>query len=97
MNYKEQLNDPRWKAKRLKIIARDKVCQKCRTNKNLECHHLFYNYDLKAWEYADEYLLTLCRDCHNGETKDVKELKELITEMLKIGIWAIEITAKIKA
>jgi hypothetical protein len=96
MNYKEQLQDPRWIAKRNRIIKRDKVCQKCGSSKRLEAHHLMYNFDLMPWEYDDDFLLALCHDCHGQETKDVKELKELIKEMLKMGIWANEIRLKIK-
>lgn len=31
---------------------------------NLHVHHKYYQSNLKAWEYPDESLITLCWDCH---------------------------------
>ena len=64
MNYKEQLQTPEWKAKRLSIMKRDSfTCCRCASKKELQVHHKRYG-DGMAWETPDKYLITLCRTCH---------------------------------
>lgn len=66
MNYSELLKDPRWQKKRLKILERDKwTCQVCEEKtKTLHVHHLRYNKNPNPWEIDDNFLITLCVDCH---------------------------------
>ena len=65
MDYNEQLQQPDWRWKRLIIFERDgEVCTQCNSNINLHCHHKLYCKGIKAWEYKDEYLITLCGKCH---------------------------------
>ena len=71
-NYRFDLTDVRWQLKRKDIIKRDKVCQRCGSDKYLDVHHTYYLYGYKPWEYDDEYLITLCRNCHNREHSDLK-------------------------
>jgi 5-methylcytosine-specific restriction endonuclease McrA len=97
MTYKEQINDRRWKAKAKQIRERDKVCQMCGTSKHLQVHHTCYMRGLKAWEYDNEYLIVLCKTCHEKETKDIKSIKEWIDDALRSGMFASEIKAKIDA
>ena len=68
MNYKEQLNDPRWKSQAKRIKQRDVICQICGEGNNLQVHHLYYDFEKKPWEYEDDYLITLCKECHKMET-----------------------------
>ena len=83
MTYKEELLDPRWQKKRLKILERDNfTCQECgETESTLHVHHKKY-FKGKAWEINDKYLITLCKNCHESETNDKKlmiiELKKNI-------------------
>lgn len=86
MTYKEKLLDPRWQKKRLEILNRDNFrCQHChRTDKTLHVHHLHYRSNTEPWDYSEEYLLTLCVDCHENETRDRKEDEQLITELFKL-------------
>lgn len=74
MAYKDELRDPRWQKKRLKIFERDKwTCQICRSKtKTLSIHHKKYIKGKKAWQYPDRLLLTVCQPCH--ETIRTKEL-----------------------
>lgn len=69
--YKQQLSSPMWKARRLEILKRDNfTCQKCGdTKKTLSVHHTKYIDGLKAWEYDDFCLQTLCSDCHVSKHK----------------------------
>lgn len=66
MRYKHQLQTESWKQKAFEIKKRDNfTCQGClEQTKTLHVHHKTYVYEWKAWEYPDEYLITLCEDCH---------------------------------
>lgn len=80
MNYSEQINDPRWQRKRLKIFERDNfTCRTCKDKeKQLQVHHLYYLPGLLIWEYEDEALVTVCKDCHEILTKELGKLSGLI-------------------
>lgn len=68
--YEDKLQDPRWKTKRDKIIARDNYkCQWCGKTINLQVHHKAYHKfpnetKVEPWDYPDRLLITLCDDCH---------------------------------
>jgi hypothetical protein len=69
MTYKEKLTDPRWQKKRLEIMNRDAfTCVSCgATNKTLHVHHLKYIKD--PWDVSNDFLQTLCFECHTKEHK----------------------------
>lgn len=80
MTYEQQLLRPEWQHKRLEILRRDNyTCQFCgETDTRLNVHHLVYLPNCKAWEYDNEYLLTLCEEpCHLDEEK-MKELDKFL-------------------
>lgn len=62
--YQELLERPEWKEKRERILKRDDHrCQRCGATDNLQVHH--FNYDAPTpWDVPDQYLMTLCKDCH---------------------------------
>jgi hypothetical protein len=65
MSYQSQLLNKEWKLKRLEIIERDNnECQVCMSGDKLEVHHKRYLPNIKAWEYENKYLITLCKSCH---------------------------------
>lgn len=65
MTYEEQLSDIRWLNKRDVILDRDNhECQICLSTELLHVHHKTYFSGRMAWEYADEFLITLCHKCH---------------------------------
>lgn len=72
LSYKEQLTHPNWQRKRLEIFERDKfTCCVCgNTEHQLEVHHLIYFKDKHAWEYNNNYLITMCHNCHLAETNE---------------------------
>lgn len=74
-SYSELLKHPKWQKKRLQILERDDFkCRICNDQETtLHVHHLKYIYNHKPWEYANEDLLTLCKDCHT------------VIEMFKFG------------
>jgi hypothetical protein len=69
MSYGELLRDPRWHKKRLKILERDNwTCQCCgNTTQEFQVHHL--RYAGFPWEIPDNFLVTLCKDCHEKVSK----------------------------
>jgi hypothetical protein len=72
MKYGQKLQDPRWKLRRQEILQRDSfTCTRCKTNSNLQVHHIKYTGD--PWEAPDKDLVTLCAVCH----KAVHGLKHL--------------------
>lgn len=72
MSYEEQLKDVRWLSKRDEILERDDYCcQDCLCGKEtmkyikLHVHHRKYISGRMAWDYPNEYLITLCDECHS--------------------------------
>lgn len=58
-------NHPKWHRKRLEIFKRDNYkCRACGDNKDLQCHHSYYENGKHIWEYPSPSLITLCRECH---------------------------------
>lgn len=98
MNYKqlyiEKLKDPRWQKKRLDIMDRDGwACRSCgASERTLHVHHLVYVYGNDPWDYRDDTLVTLCDECHDRETKNLKANEQLLTTLLKVsGYYSEEI------
>ncbi len=69
MTYSEKLSDKRWLEKRSVILIRDGFkCLNCGAKNNLQVHHKAYGRG-HPWEVPDEWLETLCRDCHRRRTE----------------------------
>lgn len=83
LSYAEQLRHPNWQRKRLQILERDEwSCQACLArDRELHVHHKVYVKGRLAWEYADEELQTLCKDCHQTRHELEQELKALLAEV----------------
>lgn len=73
MKYAEKLKDPRWQKKRLAVLERDGwKCNFCDDkDSTLHVHHKVYN-SCDPWDIELDHLLTLCENCHETETKDIK-------------------------
>ena len=72
---KKDLERYEWKIKRLQILNRDQhKCKICNSNKNLNIHHMLYFPKKIAWEYENQYLITLCENCHTNEHESGKAL-----------------------
>lgn len=94
MDYKEKLKDRRWRDRRRQILVRDNYeCQSCRHKYHSnDVHHIAYVKGWEPWDYPDEYLLTLCRSCHDNEHYIENKLKEMRLSGL---LWS-DIANKIK-
>lgn len=64
-SYLEKLRDPRWQKKRLEILERDDfTCQSCGSSHiELHVHHIEYAKG-DPWQVGNQFLATLCKDCH---------------------------------
>lgn len=72
MTYQQQLQSEEWKAKRLEILERDgHKCVACESTNRLQVHHSKYDLSLKAWEYDNMWLVTLCHKCHEEEHREI--------------------------
>lgn len=60
----DSYKNPKWQQARLRIMERDGwKCVACGdAESTLHVHHFYY--DGQPWEVADEFLQTLCEDCH---------------------------------
>jgi hypothetical protein len=99
VKYAEKLRDLRWIKKRKAILERDEYrCRDCRNEENgpLHVHHCFYESG-DPWETADEFLLTLCEECHAERQEFEDSAKRLLgTLFTMIGPWQVyEIGKKI--
>lgn len=77
--YNQLLLRPEWRRKREVIITRDgNRCVNCGSANNLQVHHRQYHRLIgtgsykKPWNYKDQYLITLCLDCHKAGHKYFK-------------------------
>jgi hypothetical protein len=73
-SYKDKLNDPRWKARRLEIIEKaGGACEDCgKKTHHLNVHHGFYEPGHNPWEYEDDVLMALCKRCHENRHEVMK-------------------------
>jgi 5-methylcytosine-specific restriction endonuclease McrA len=61
--YQIYLQSDYWKEVRQLVIKRDKVCQKCKSTKHFQVHHLTYVHYQKEKEHLEDLVL-LCKNCH---------------------------------
>lgn len=87
-SYSEKLRDPRWQKKRLDILNRDGfACTYCHDNtKTLHVHHLDYIRGAEPWEYENDYLLTLCEECHEELTNQQPIVEAAIIKQIRIKL-----------
>jgi hypothetical protein len=66
--YWKKLSDRRWQRKRLEILERAGFeCESCgdaSNEKQLHIHHTYYEKGVEPWEYPEESLMCVCKDCH---------------------------------
>jgi len=88
-DYNLQLKSPEWKRKRLEIIDRDKsTCQHCQSKPRLlHVHHIIYLQGKRLWEVPDDYLITLCENCHNAIHREFPISHFLYFFCLRIFEW----------
>ena len=66
-SYQDYLNCKEWKIIRQRILERDKyLCQACGLydKQYMQVHHLWYENDGEFWRVSDDYLISLCEECH---------------------------------
>jgi 5-methylcytosine-specific restriction endonuclease McrA len=61
----KELDDVKWLTKKQSALQRDQFqCVRCFKTEGLEVHHTYYTDGYHLWDYPDDSLITLCRDCH---------------------------------
>ena len=72
VNYYDYLKSPQWQSVRDAALKRANYqCEKCKSAKNLEVHHITYK---RLGYELPEDLIVLCKDCHeNVHSKDLKQ------------------------
>lgn len=92
MTYSEQIESPHWQRKRLEILNRDNfTCVICQDKESkLHVHHGVYLKGLKAWEYEDKYLHTLCKSCHDTTGLFMDLIYREIGETSPNLLWELE-------
>ena len=89
MSYQDDMKTATWQKRRLMLLERDNW--KCKTHdckgqsSQLEIHHIDYIPGNKIWEYPDDMLITLCRDCHSREQERDPAERMLINSMRMKG------------
>lgn len=87
MTYAGKLKDSRWLEKRKEVLELDgNRCRRCLTKQNLQVHHKVYISGAEPWQYPDEFLITLCADCHKKEEEYKIKTKGLLDELSAKGI-----------
>ena len=83
-SYEELLKDPRWQKTRLEVFQRaDWQCQQCSDKTTeLHVHHTFYD-GREPWEYPENSLKCLCKNCHNSEHSKKDENETIEKEEVK--------------
>jgi|SRR6185503_697763 len=84
--YREKLLDPRWQMKRLEVLKNAGAkCEYCGSGvKTLHVHHAYYERGVQPWEYPNESLTALCKDCH--EEVEQKKLRLLKLNVPLLGL-----------
>jgi hypothetical protein len=73
--YAVLLKKGEWLKKRVEVLERDGYkCRDCREEDNLQVHHCWYAKGA-PWETPNEFLMTLCENCHERRQKCENELK----------------------
>jgi hypothetical protein len=83
ITYAEQLGHPNWQRVRLRILERaDWQCEECgNTDKQLHVHHKFYIKGRMVWEYSDDELMALCKDCHKDHHESSEHLARVLADV----------------
>jgi 5-methylcytosine-specific restriction endonuclease McrA len=87
-SYSLQLKDIKWKNKRAEILKRDGYkCRRCSSKSNLHIHHKIYVEGRMAWEYTNQFLITLCSNCHEQEhnKKQVSDFVKTDKKIIKLS------------
>jgi len=92
-NYATKLKDPRWQKKRLEILVRDKwTCQLCGdTESTLMVHHRRYIPGCDPWDCPNEFLITLCEECHTNESDLRAEEEKALLDIMREKFWASDV------
>ena len=75
--YSDLLKDPKWISLSARLRRERPHCQLCGKSDEevvTQVHHGFYNRDLKPWEYPEESLWVICKECHPAMDRARREV-----------------------
>lgn len=80
LTYAQQLMHPNWQRRRLHMLEQAAwQCTSCYAEEvTLHVHHRQYFKGRMAWEYSDDELAVLCKNCHDIEHHDDEQLKRML-------------------
>ncbi len=86
--YSDQLRDPRWQKRRLKVLdAAGWKCEECGAEcRELHVHHGYYGKGMKPWEYEPETLHVLCDNCHEIAEELLSDVRRRIGSLNFSGL-----------
>ena len=62
------------------------MCQNCfNSESTLMVHHRIYISGQEPWDYDDDLLITLCEDCHKGESINMPVHEKGLIEAVKLN------------
>lgn len=84
-NYQRKLAHPIWQKKRLEVLTRDGFqCQHCLSeSKELHVHHKYYLTGKEPHDYPLDAFETLCFECHERETEELRDITDDLPLVLK--------------
>ena len=96
-DYLDESKTVEWQRKVDEIRQRDNyTCKICGAqDRQVHVHHIIYNRNLHYWEYPNELLITLCKDCHRSEHELEDRLRKIKTSMNPIIVESIN-TMRVK-
>ena len=87
MNYYNQLKHANWQRKRFEIFKRDNYkCRICKSEIELQVHHLYYIPEILIWDYDTEAMITVCKEHHEILNKELPKLAGIIAFKILTGI-----------
>ncbi|HUA37694.1 MAG TPA: hypothetical protein VMA35_04755 [Candidatus Sulfopaludibacter sp.] len=96
---KRKYDDLRWKRKSLEVLGRDEgVCQNFRRTNievTLQAHHRNYTTS-DPWDEPMENLITLCKDCHPFERKNLGTAARKVANALMKSNWMVKHRAQLQ-
>lgn len=86
--YLNALRDPRWQRLRLEVMQRDGfTCRMCgNAAATLNVHHLRYAPG-DPWDTPLSDLVTLCEECHEWETRNLKVSRARLMAVIRDQVW----------
>lgn len=84
--YSDKLRDPRWQKRRLEVLNNAEwACEDCgNAASELQVHHTAYHRSNEPWDYGEEWLMSLCSDCHLNRQKLEDSIRMVVGKITRL-------------